>query len=471
LFAYGYRANEQNLPAIGPLKIGAKFSAITTTHRDRAILKVSSGCHVLGASLPRPDTSHPATVRAGAAKRFACRPPNAEPELLKEILAFTEEYVNKNFTPLSPDTDTSFETWLSQTNYSEKRKVQLREKWGRVTNPEDPIYGRVKSFGKLEDYLAWKQARAINSRSDEFKCAIGPFFKAIESEVYKNPAFIKHVPVSERPNYIMKRLHMSGGRYVATDYTSFEALFTAEIMNSVEFVLYKYMSQHLADGAFFMRLCNDILAGTNRCGFRYFGGEVPATRMSGEMCTSLGNGFANLIFMEFVMKKSNIKCVGVVEGDDGLFVIMPDDEIDVSLFERLGLIIKLEIHLKISTASFCGIIFDEDDLANVTNPLDVLCSFGWLDPRYAGAKDSKHLALLRCKALSYAYQYPGCPVVQALAKYGLRLTALVKLPKNILCNMNGWDKEWFETLLREQKQLQDKIGMSPIGLNTRLLVE
>jgi len=99
----------------------------------------------------------------------------------------------------------------------------------------------------------------------------------------------------------------------------------------------------------------------------------------------------------------------------------------------------------------------------------VLTTFGWTSGRYAHARDAKRLALLRCKALSLAYQYPGCPIIQALAHYGLRVTEGVG-HYQLWRVVNGKSvNEYQRTVLREA--LLSPIKPRPIGANSRLLVE
>jgi len=285
---------------------------------------------------------------------------------------------------------------------------------------------RCDSFVKDETYPEYKHARGINSRSDRFKCKVGPIFRLIEKIVYAHPSFIKKVPVHLRPEYIVEKLEQVGGKYFATDYTAFESLFVREIMEAVEFELYDYMTSLLPEHDEFMALCREVLGGVNQCNFKFFSVFLEATRMSGEMCTSLGNGFSNLVFMLFLCEEVGSTFVdGVVEGDDGLFVVSGPAP-SKSDFESIGLIIKLEECDSIAEASFCGIIFDPECKQNLRDPLRVLSTFGWTSRQYAGSKEKKKLALLRCKALSLAHQYPGCPIIQALAQYGLRVTAGVE---------------------------------------------
>lgn len=442
---------------------------------------VSLGCHVKGIAQPHPCPHDPKTIKAGVRKRFAIRPPKGEKQLLEKLRAFVRRWLGTNLVPLASDAETSVDKWLANTAYPAWRQDELRAKWEKVTDIRCPPrtkkgqnpYFMCKSFVKDECYPEFKHARAINSRSDEFKCAVGPIFKLIEEQVYKHPAFIKHVPVALRPDYIMKMLYSEGAEYMATDYTAFESLFVKDLMDACEFELYDYMTKNLPSdpkAGNFMTLIREVILGTNVCEFKNFTVELEATRMSGEMCTSLGNGFSNLMFMLFMCEEVGCKEVkGVVEGDDGLFTMVgsPPTAQD---FARLGLVIKADMHTSINTASFCGIIFDPEDKVNVTDPRDVLATFGWASGKYAFSQ-RKHKVLLRCKALSLAYQYPGCPVVQSLARYALRVTRGVDtshfLEKDNV--MDRWQKDQLQEAMRDERNLRDVVRVVP--MNTRVLVE
>jgi len=212
-----------------------------------------------------------------------------------------------------------------------------------------------------------------------------------------------------------------------------------------------------------------VIAGTNKCVFKHFSVELEATRMSGEMNTSLGNGFANLMLMLFMCEEvGSTFCDGVVEGDDGLFSITGPTPTKAD-FETLGLRIKLEEHNDISTASFCGIIFDSQDRCNLVDPRKVVMTFGWACSRYVAARDSKLRALLRCKSLSLVYQYPGCPIVQALGLYGLRITTEVSIGEMFrVINTKGYNS-YHRT--RELASIGKQWKTREIGMNTRLLCE
>jgi len=444
----------------------------------RPVVQVHLGSWAVGVVRPHPCSLDTGTIIAGARKRFLRNPPAAETALMEKFRRFVRRRCRKLFTPIPSDADVSVETWLSHTSYPDWRRKELQLQWDGVASMWDPDkshrYFRCSSFMKDEDYPTYKHARAINSRSDAFKCAVGPVFKLIEEQVYRHEAFIKHVPVADRPQYIMGLLYREGAKYFATDYTAFESLFTRQLMEACEFELYAYMTKYLPYGGEFMRLVREVLGGLNLCVFKDFKVMVEATRMSGEMCTSLGNGFSNLMLMQFMCSELGCSKVrGVVEGDDGLFTMVgtPPTAED---FARMGLIIKAEVHDTISTASFCGLVFDQEDLINVTDPRKVLASFGWTSRRYARARTSKLVVLLRCKALSLAYQYPGCPIIAELGMYGVRCTEKHSSKNAVSFRDLLYRKGHFDSYKTELLLGAMKCGCIPQkkpGMNTRLLVE
>jgi len=436
------------------------------------------GIALEGAAMPHPDPKDPLTTIAGVVKRFAIRPPAPDVQLLDELGAFVDKWLVDNLTPLEPHADTSFEAWIEKTNYPLWRKGELRAKWEVMDHTWENYNGvvlrdwtTVKSFMKDETYDTWKYARAINSRTDEFKSLVGPIFRLIEEKLYEHPSFVKHIPVAERPQYIYDLLYREAGTYYVSDYTAFESLFVRPLMEKVEFRLYEYMTKALPCGRAFMDVVVRVLGGLNWCEYRDFFVSLVGSRMSGEMNTSLGNGFSNLMFMLFVLEKSACRDVrGVVEGDDGLFTCSgtPDE----SLFDKLGLRIKLEKTDSLAEASFCGMIFDTDDRLTVTNPLEVLASVGWASARYSRSGTKILRPLLRCKALSLAHQYPGCPIISALAHYVLRETRDVRRIRmvkvlNSRKGMSMWERDQLLDALADESRIT---RLEP-PINTRFLVE
>lgn len=463
----GYRVGEVPLPAIKPVKGSTKVKRFRISDPlVRPVVAVSIGANVKNVALPKPDPDDSRTMLAGVAKRFAYQPPFPDRGLLEEFKIFVGEFLKKNFVPLSRDTDLTFETWIEGTSYPDWRKDALRDVQQSLdTIRSQPSWLKCNSFMKDEHYVEYKHARGINSRSDEFKTVVGPWFAAIEKVIFKHRAFIKKIPVQDRPKYIFDLLYSPGGKYAASDYTAFESQFTREIMEACEFQMYEYMTQFVPDADRFMELVRDVLGGENVCRFKNMHIHLEATRMSGEMCTSLGNGFSNLMFLMFICSKNGATCEAVVEGDDALASIIGPLPTAAD-FAKLGLDIKLEIHDNLNEASFCGLVFDLVDMRNVTDPRKVLASFGWLPRQYAKSRLNKSKSLLRCKALSLAYQYPGCPILSSLARYGLRVTRGI----DVRYAVNSPHMPWFQRQL-VLEALKHPVIEVPVGMGSRLLVE
>lgn len=428
-------------------------------------MAVSLGCHWDGVCFPHADPGDPKTIEAGIRKRFAMAPPIAKPGVLQKFKAFVEGWVKKNLSPLPADTDLSVDHWLDETNYPKYRKDDLQKCNSNIHNRDDARNYKVKSFMKDEHYPEYKHCRPINGRCDEAKTLLGPWFHAIEKEVFKLPWFIKKIPARDRPRYVLERIQRVGARYLATDYTAFESLFVRALMEACEFVLYEYMTQNLPDKDWFMRKCREVLGGLNLCEFKYHIVRVFATRMSGEMNTSLGNGFSNLMIMFFLAEENgNTNVDGCAEGDDGLFV-MDGPPLKDHMFTDMGLLLKMEYHDTLATASFCGMIFDTTEMINVCDPIKVLSQFGWTSAKYAKSRASVLKALLRCKALSLAHQYPGCPIVQSLAQYGLRVTRGTDIRR--VMQHNTFDNYTRDKLLQA---VNGDLSPIKIGINTRQIV-
>jgi len=140
----------------------------------------------------------------------------------------------------------------------------------------------------------------------------------------------------------------------------------------------------------------------------------------------------------------------------------------MTFFRRLGLTIKIQKFEHLWEASFCGLVFDPISLAIVTDPRVVLADFGWAGPFYVKCNRKRLLELLRAKSLSFAHQYPGCPIVQSLAQYGMRLTPHVDLNKLVNSKqLNTWEREQ----LLDAMENREKIMVRDITLSSRELVE
>lgn len=272
--------------------------------------------------------------------------------------------------------------------------------------------------------------------------------------------------MDERPQHLLDHIYQEGAWYFGTDFTCYEASFTPEMMLASELELYDYMTSELPIHQEWMDVVTKVLTSTNICKFKTFVARLMARRMSGEMCTSLGNGFTNITTVKFCAHKVGTRSLkGRVDGDDGLFSgygNKPTPE----LFAKLGLLIKIAPYEGPTLGSFCGMVMDPLERINITDPMEVLLSAGWTTREYENAKPRKLRSLLKCKGYSYLYQYPGCPIIDALARYILRVTKEVeyRIPKSY----NGWQRDKITQLFLKYK---DKLPTKKPGLSTRMLME
>jgi len=220
-------------------------------------------------------------------------------------------------------------------------------------------------------------------------------------------------------------------------------------------------------GVTFMKNVRDVLGGKNICVFKHFILELAATRMSGEMCTSLGNGFSNWMFVSFLAQQKGLSFVGFVEGDDGIFRFN-GGSLEAKDFEELGLIIKIEKHKYLEHASFCGQVFDMKDKLVVTDPREVMAGFGWTSGKYATASHGTKMALLRAKAWSIGYQYPGVPILAAMSRAYLRLTRSFNIDK-VLHGRGFFNNYERDQLLEAIDAGRPELNIEPPA-NTRALV-
>jgi len=346
--------------------------------------------------------------------------------------------------PLSAADIPTFEAWLEKVNHPEWRKKEYRAAYAKWTNGEvdKKKLKTKKCFGKREFYDKYKYHRCIHSPTDYEKVVHGRYAQAIESQLFKRPEFIKKIPRAEWPQYIQNRVGLPGLRVYGSDYTSFEANFVPEIQQACELQLVSYMLQEVLheEGP------QDILEGDGekRLESKLFIARILGRRSSGQMETSLFNGFSNEMFNLFTLSEIGATIVHcVVEGDDGLFAHNAPRDPTSSDFLRLGLTIKIEPVLEWNKASFCGVVADRDVLASIVNPWRVVCTASWAGETYLRANKETLKKLAQIKGLSYLAQYPGCPVVQSIAYWMLRTS--------------GFERERLEELLQ---WYQEQVGVS-----------
>lgn len=141
--------------------------------------------------------------------------------------------------------------------------------------------------------------------------------------------------------------------------------------------------------------------------------------MSGEMCTSLGNGFSNKMLMNYVCHSKGGTCFGYFEGDDGL--VSSTVRITSEDFLRCGFDIKILEHNDLLTTGFCGLTMASDGSA-MADPSETLLNFGWTHSPMMRGGYKVRMGLLRAKAMSLLYQQPNCPILSKFAMHYVKLT-------------------------------------------------
>lgn len=214
------------------------------------------------------------------------------------------------------------------------------------------------------------------------------------------------------------------------------------------------------------------MMGKNNIQFYSWIMNISCKRMSGEMNTSVSNGFMNLLLTHFLLEEAGNKNYdSVIEGDDSLnyYDVRPPTSEE---YREMGANIKIEYPDNISEASFCGQIFDPSDMDNVVNPLEALVTFGWVKNQYMFANAKTLKSLLRCKALSLLYQYSGCPILRETALYGLRVTQDISqadVMKTIdKMKMSMYERERIEMLFETSNE--EMVFTNTVKDNTRNLV-
>jgi len=432
VFAVGVRASELPLPRPSSKLANAPVTGVEQPYvrRPRRKMFRQMRCAVPGFAPICCDTNDPDTQVAGLTKRLLRDVPEADRIRLEKFGSFVQAWLETNVQPV--ERVLSFEDWLASTSYSESRKEELRRVHLSLHGgtPTKKQCSRISSFGKTESYPEYKFLRWINARPDPVKVWMGPLMKSVEEVLFQKDWFIKHVPVSERGSKLAL-LRNGIARYILTDFTAFESHFVADFMRECECRLYSHaLSKACTPGE--IKSVVRVLTGKNflrtRLGVR---ASVDARRMSGDMCTSLGNGFANLMLALFLADERGIAIRGYVEGDDGIFAC-ERGVLSASDYESLGFTIKLfEVNdpcemiplnhtpdaFGTYVGAFCGILSSRSGQI-IRDPRSFLSSFGWTSSFvYAGEKLLDQLQ--RAKALSALYETPACPLVAALARRAL----------------------------------------------------
>jgi len=382
-------------------------------------------------------------------KRLSPLMPDLNPEYLIVLKQVVVDFLSKWLHPL-PHVNWSVELveeWLKPIkHYGKGRKKQLIAAAYSVKSKRlNKLDYRCKSFIKREFYEAPKYARVINSRTDRFKVRVAPFIKYIEDQMYQLKWFVKGKDISKLPKDIMS---LSKYKYfLQTDYSSFESSFAPQYVDLVECQLWRYMLQNNPEILEDVLRCYYVGNKTIKPRVEYLFNElysyrVVGARMSGEMWTSLANGFSNLMNILTIASIKKINLDGFIEGDDGLFG-MNENSILESDFESLGFKIKMKYETNLSDTTFCGNLFDQHSQRLILNP-EYLARLGWsCSVKYLNCSKKVKLELLRAKAMSIHILGKYTPIIGKLTYRILQLLGKGKMRFEI-------SNKWWEMYLLDK---------------------
>lgn len=446
----------------------------------RASIQALLGARVTKGTPPYPSMTDLCLKVYGALIRLIRH--RERPKHYRNFREFNRVWLRNKIIPCEADTFSSdlrerVEWWLALTQYTEEEKKMLREVM------EDYLAGKIKlkelfnlkSHMKPEFYMVgMKPARMINSRVALAKIVFGPYIKAIEMRVFQLPYFIKKIPLDKRVEYMQEHVVRAGCKYVIGDYTSYEASFNKWLMDACELQVIAWVGQNLPHFQWFFKLFRKATTGMNKCQFRQFEVCVRATRMTGEMSTSLCNGITNLLVIQYVGSLHGLKEVPcVIEGDDSAQAIPLGSDIQAKDYNDLGFEIKLDTYDNPFEGGFCGMVMDPVTGVNCPNPSNFVTKIFWAGEAGATANRQKQALLLSAKALSAAVTYPGAPIVGSVARACLRMAHCEKedVVDFIEKGTTYYDKWEKETILSRIRRSTRELVECPVNVAARSFVE
>lgn len=392
-------------------------------------------------SIPQPqyfDYRDPLGHMVGMVKRVAHAPVavlTRDHPVLRDFGRFVWQWIKSHYTPLEP-IDLSHENldelWLDGSKYNQHEKAKFHEELEKFIQdgPSKGFY-TCNSFIKREIMSERKAPRIINSRSDQFKAVFAPATKLIEAQVCHNEHFIKGQNKHEFINRLLEVQGICSEPHIyETDYSSFEGSFDKLIMLECEYKLLTYM---LRNNPVLHNIIKRLYKQNNLMIFSDSQGisskcSVPGSRMSGEMWTSLCNGFTNQMLFEYCVSKQEISGKTydyVVEGDDGF--LSTNFNLDTRPILGLGFQLKCEAVSDINEMSFCGICMHDGHF--VPDVLTTLMKLPYTFDASVRRSDRRKLEMARAKGVSLIYEAQGIPILQPLALRILKLTEHARLNK------------------------------------------
>jgi hypothetical protein len=182
------------------------------------------------------------------------------------------------------------------------------------------------------------------------------------------------------------------------------------------------MLKGIPDGPSIARVLVSVIGRKDRVAVNGVNVQTDA-RMSGDMCTSMGNGFDNLMGILFTAfeKGWNTAPVVVVEGDDAVFRVDGPD-LTTADFAAIGFDIKILANDCLGDVGFCQLYTVSGENEVLCDPLKSLLQLGWSGSVLARGSDKVRMGLIRAKAFSAVCECPANPITGAFALSLIRAT-------------------------------------------------
>lgn len=409
-----------------------------------------------------PDFKDDTAAIAAAIKRVLQKQ-DVDYRVLEEFRTFVRQWLQRNLEPI-PEielTEANLDKyWLDNSKYNQAKKSMFHQRLREFLAGDSKGLYDCKSFVKKECYDDFKYPRLISSRSDKWKAVCAIYVKEIEHRVIYNEHFIKG---KNKHEFVHRLTHIQDNflHLYETDYSSFEGSFSRELMCACELQLFTYMLKY---NRRILSLIRTLYHGGNRMFFRGSGQiTCRGSRMSGDMWTSLCNGFTNMMLFLFAVSKSSASGKDfdyVVEGDDGL--LATNFRLETQPIAALGFKLKIHEAENLNHLSFCGICVHNDlFVPDITRTLRAL-PYTFDEGCRRSSRRRREMA--RAKAFSLLHESSGIPILQPLAKRMIYLTQGSAVRER---DFDWWEREWLlpDDFMDEHKYTR------PITSDMRLFVE
>lgn len=416
-----------------------------------------------------PDRNWPISQLYAVVHRVGREMPAQDPDTAQHFEQYAKSFILKYFDPVTTLDESNTKTWLDGASYSKERKLGLATLRTMMDTLEstDTV---AKCFGKDEDLKMPKHLRGIMSYSDESKALLGPFISASDHSVFTGSKTAKWFVKGTDPRTWPKRLFSIFGldKVMETDFSSFEAHHQGVYARVIKFWL-MHMLRNVCTVEV-RSIISKMMAGINVMEFKTLTAYIPERLMSGALWTSSSNGVLNLLIMSYLVLRSkhpnaspaellervDSEFRGIFEGDDGLTL---SSEVDESLIQRMGLVLKFKKKNSFNDAHFCGITCPtpsgNGDVQIITNPIDVIRKFFALPIKFRRS-DRMMYQMLRAKALSYAYLYFDVPIIGELCDKVLYFTRSFNLSKTVLSETGTWYRNYVSKGLDNLAAMREK---------------